>query len=433
MRTHLLIAVLTTAAACGDDGGENRPPPRVLAGGGIGDGAIAGVVNLYVIDDLSRTPIAGAEVRVGDVAGTTDADGLFVAEGLTGPQTIVATAPGYPALMWTGANGANMTMNLGRPTKPIPRTGTITCTVDLTGVTVATGHLKAAIVSYLQTDTLGDPENEIQQPAKANLCGVAAGALVQTCTFSVQSRVGDVALLALIVDVDPGLDPGPADDVTTFVQWGYKGGITVAQNQAIDVTLDVLPTTANSDLTIDFGTPPANLTSTLGLVGVETAGGVFQLPFVANATTLTVAAPMPTAVGGTGYRLTAVAADLATPPTQSIVIRRGQPTTTLAAGTWITPPTNVALTRTNASWTPTAGATAHSIEYSVSQISVATVTLFDNASAVELPDLITLPAGPIDAKIQAIGAPGLDVTDFELDRDRALLVTVGATPASVAN
>src|SRR5689334_23699115 len=111
MRTSLLIALLV---GCGNDVGmEAEEPmpvePRVIAGGGIGDGPIDGVVNLYVIDDATRDPIEGAEVSVGSVTGLTDATGLFVAEGVTGKQDITVTAPSKRAEMWVGANGANVT------------------------------------------------------------------------------------------------------------------------------------------------------------------------------------------------------------------------------------------------------------------------------------------------------------------------------------
>src|SRR6476646_9847198 len=90
MRPACLLAVLAAAiSACGsetttgtpDAPTGNHPPPRIIPGGGIGDGAIDGVVNLYVIDDVSRLPIGNATVRVGTVDGVTDATGLFVASG----------------------------------------------------------------------------------------------------------------------------------------------------------------------------------------------------------------------------------------------------------------------------------------------------------------------------------------------------------------
>src|ERR1043165_499270 len=92
---------LCVLVACGDDGSSttttpdsptgNHPAPQLIPGGGIGGGAIDGVVNLYVIDDTTRQPLANATVRVGTLDGTTDATGLFVAEGVVGPQTVIAT------------------------------------------------------------------------------------------------------------------------------------------------------------------------------------------------------------------------------------------------------------------------------------------------------------------------------------------------------
>ena len=44
-------------------------------------------------------------MSVGDVQGTTDDTGLFVAEGVKGKQNVVAIAGGYRSEMWVGANG----------------------------------------------------------------------------------------------------------------------------------------------------------------------------------------------------------------------------------------------------------------------------------------------------------------------------------------
>src|SRR5262245_10261171 len=88
----LVVAAIT---ACGNDPptdpdapAGNFPPPRVIAGGGIGDGAIDGVVNVYVIDDATRGSVSDASVRVGTLDGTTDSTGLLVVRDVKGPQTI---------------------------------------------------------------------------------------------------------------------------------------------------------------------------------------------------------------------------------------------------------------------------------------------------------------------------------------------------------
>lgn len=440
LRTSSLVTgTLFVAAAftvgCGDDAPSgNRPDPRLIEGGGIGDGEIDGVVNLYVIDDVTRAPIVGAEVRVGEVDGTTDDTGLFVAEGVKGPQQVYAKASGYRAEMWVAANGANMTMNLAKPVQPAAPTGVVTGSIDLSGVSVPAGHAKIAFVTYLQTAEIGDPANEIQQPAQAHVCGVGADAPVQTCSYSIVTRTGMVGLLALIVDLDPGTDPGSGDDTTTFSRWGYAAPVAISAGGTVaNVTLDVLAATDNVTETVDFGTPPAGLTNLLALVSIETPEGVFQSPFPANMQMPSVNAPKLSAVGGTSYRLAAIAGNTAEPPTQSIVIRRGMTSATLNAGTWITPPTNVALTRTTATWTPVAGATVHSVEYTSGDTRILNVTVFDNSGSITLPEQIALPSGSVDARVQAIGATGFDVNNFELDRDQDKLDTIGATPAQVPN
>jgi hypothetical protein len=90
MRKFALLA-LVVAACSGDDGPSvdaptgNHPEPALIPGGGIGGGAIDGVVHLYVVDDATRAPIAGAMVRVGTTDGVTDAE--------RSPRPRPATAP----------------------------------------------------------------------------------------------------------------------------------------------------------------------------------------------------------------------------------------------------------------------------------------------------------------------------------------------------
>src|SRR5437588_547 len=103
MRTHFLAWIVL--AACSNDVG-----PRMITGGGLGDGEIDGRLNIYVIDNLTYTPIAGAMVAVGSKQGTTDATGLATFHDLSGAQTVAVKAAGYRMAVWQGANGANMTI-----------------------------------------------------------------------------------------------------------------------------------------------------------------------------------------------------------------------------------------------------------------------------------------------------------------------------------
>lgn len=412
MRLSLLLGLLV---ACGNDTGMDPDAiqavdPRVIEGGGIGDGPISGVVNLYVIDDATRMPVENATVRVGTVDGTTDATGLFVAHGVAGPQTIVAKAPTYRAEVWVGANGANVTINLGAANPSVP-TGTITGTVDLAGApAVAAGHTKVAIASYSQSDMLGDEANEIAQDA--NTCFGAA-----TCTVTIKSRTGTITAIAAIYDYNP------AADTSVLIGWAYKAGIAVTTGTQA-VTLTTLPAAALQDVTVGFGAPPAALATVAGLVGIETADGLVPLaPVFLTPAAATAKLPKPDALAGTAYRLTGFATN---GDAASLVLRRGLTGTALAAGTWLAAPTGTP-TRTGASWTPVTGGTVHGVEWKQGATRLVNVSVFDATAQIALPDLITLPSGTLTASLQVIGAPGLDVGEFSLDGDRAKLSMVGST------
>src|SRR5262249_16837436 len=153
-RSAFLMGVLATAIpACGSDSSPatpdsptgNHPPPRIIPGGGIGDGAVDGVVNLYVIDDQSRLPIGNASVQVGSVSGTTGGTGLYVAQGVTGPQTIAVQAASYKSVVWIGANGANATIDMTLSNDPqVTKADLAGAIIGFNTITPAVGHHKTA-------------------------------------------------------------------------------------------------------------------------------------------------------------------------------------------------------------------------------------------------------------------------------------------------
>lgn len=416
-----LFATALVAIGCGDDAPEG-PEPRLIEGGGIGDGPIDGVANLYVVDDATRMPISGATVRIGDKDGVTDADGLFVATGVTGPLNVIAKAAGFRTDMWVGANGANMTMSLEREAKAIPDRANLTATIaGWQNLTVAPTHRKLAIAFYSQTDDLGDPANEIQtMPGPAACATLADGA---TCQLTITTRVGRVALLAVILDVDPkGTPNDDSDDTSEFLAYAHKPNITVEPGvDQTGIQLTVLPRAENQVVTVDFGSPPANLNGRFALIGIDVGDdGVFQLVPRTPAEPAFIVPKLP-ALGATGYRLTALAADGNPASQQSIVLRRDLTGTTLSAGAWLEPPSSATVTRTDATWSLVSDATIHGFEISSGVTRVVNVTVLDGTTAVTLPDLVTLPSGPLTATVNAIGAPGLDVTNFVLDEEREKL------------
>jgi hypothetical protein len=439
MRATLLVLLLGVVG-CGEDAVDtpdqdapegNRPDPRVIPGGGIGDGAIDGVVNLYVIDEVTREPISGAEVRVGELAGSTDADGLFVAEGVVGPQDIVVKAAGHRKEFWVGANGANVTINLEADLLDTPPSVTLTGTITNYASLQAT-NTKIAVVSYSTTDRLGDPANEIATPPIApnplppNLC------IGASCDFTINTRTGKLALFASIFDFDNKGTETEDDDTAVLIGFAVRTGIdTGALSGSQDLTLIPLATGAQS-VTVDFDTPPAGLDERGAAIGIE-IGDEGVITVATNDGTGTVQVPKLSAISGaTGYRLTAFATDGETVPAQSIALRRGITGTTLAAESWLAPPTGITLTRSSASWTNSADATVHSVELSQGDTRILNITVFDaSRTEIDLPDLIVLPSGPIDAAVNALGAPGFDVTNFSLDEDFEKIDRVAGQETSI--
>jgi hypothetical protein len=179
---------------------------------------------------------------------------------------------------------------------------------------------------------------------------------------------------------------------------------------------------------VDFDSPPSGLTTRGALVAIELGDEGLALVGTTDGTALTV--PKPSAVSASGYRLTAITTDGDT--AQSVALRRGLTGTTLSAGDWLAPPTGISLSRTGGSWTNASGATVHGIDLTQGETKLLGITVFDSTrTSFELPDLITLPSGPIDAALNAIGAPGFDVTDFALDEDKGKIDRVGGQQTTI--
>jgi hypothetical protein len=193
--------------------------------------------------------------------------------------------------------------------------------------------------------------------------------------------------------------------------------------------------TANQgNLSVDFGTPPAGLTNVAAVLGIELGDqGIALLPIPVGTASPTLLAPKVAAfAGGTGFRMIGIANDGATTnAAQSVVLRRGLAGPTLSAGTWLAVPSNVSISRTSATWTPSTDATVSSIELKQGGTAVLAITVLDGSTSATVSDLLTLPSGSIDATVQAIGATGFDVTNFALDTDLTKLDRVAAQARTI--
>jgi hypothetical protein len=436
-----LFACLT--AGCGDDDAispdtqtGNRPPPRVIPGGGIGDGPIDGVVNLYVIDDASRAPISGATVRVGDVEGMTDATGLFIAEGVVGPQTVLVKAANLRSEMWIGANGANMTLALQAATVPAPTKANVSGSITgFNTITVPAGHNKTAIISYSQDDRLGDAANNIETFGNQNICSTNLQA--GTCTFMVTTRTGNVALIAAIYDHDTNNTPlNGSDDTFTLIGWATATNLNVQNGvDQTGVALSLVDVGNLGNVTVTFGTPPSGMPNVAGIVGIELgAAGTLQLvPQILTPTTTTLLAPKLAAFPGATYRLTAFANNGSEPTAASSAkLIRGQSSTSLDAGTWLGLPASLTLTRSGGSWTPVTGALLQGVEYDLpDETRLLSVTSFDGSTSFTIPDLLALPAsGPLIARSTALMGT-VDLTSFSLDDALTKVTGFSAQPTQI--
>ncbi len=421
------ILVLAFLASCG-----NSPDPRVITGGGVGDGAIDGVVNIYVIDNDTYSPIVDATVEIAGRDQQTDATGLVIFNDVHGPQTLAIKAAGYRGTLWQDANGANLTVPVTKLGNLAAQQATLAGEVaNWSAVTVPTGHVKAAVVSYSQSDTFGDPANNLATPANGNVCVGNP----TTCSFSVVTRTGAVTLTAAIVDLDPHGNADASDDTYTIIGWAMSPSLQV--DAGIDQTglhLTQLATAQLQTVTIDYATPPSALTKRDAVVGIEISKDeVVQLPVLPSGATSALM-PLPTAFAtGATYRLTGIAQTAAGGTgAQSVIIQHGQTAATLGAERWLEAPTGLAATRTAASVNVVANAKLHTITWSDANGELFDATLFDAKKlTVSVPALVALPTtGSMTVKAQGIGAD-FDLGNFSLDTDTALLWGVSSEPATI--
>jgi hypothetical protein len=415
--------------------GGNDVDPRVIPGGGIGDGAIDGEVNVHIIDDQDN-PIANATVSVGGEEKDTDENGLVVFDGVEGRQTIAVLAADFRSVVWVGVNGANVTI----PMTPLGGTTAIeqaTLSGSIVGwdtITPDAGHGKAAAVLYSQTDALGDDANNLQTPNQANICGFPDQPV---CNWQLTSRTGTVTVIAAVIDRDTnGTLADPNDDITTITGWATRPSLTVEDgiNQT-GIELELVEAGNLQDVTIDLGAPPAGLLETAALVGIEVgADEVIQLPVFLLTDTDALLAPRPSVFAADAtYRLTAIAQTTAGDlGAQSIQLVRGQAGADLVAGAWLVPPTGVVVTNTDASWEPVAGALLHQVSYEDDfGETILEVTVFDNSTQITIPALVQLAGGEaVAARVAGLGAT-LDPDNFSLDEDEDTLFAIAAEPTDL--
>ena len=436
----LVISLL--AAACGGgstvsgtdggpNGGPDAPPgsgPMLIAGGGVTDGPIAGTLYIYVVESGGSKPLAGAQVRVGaataasPLTATTDATGLasFTDPGLTGAQTITATASGHAAATWIGANGTDVTI----PLDPSPRvtpiahaSGTIAGWDTLKAPSLT--HYNLAVVLYSFVSDVTAPDNSIAQgtatdgtPLDTCLRSVSG----DSCAWQLAARTGPQVHIATIVDGNTNGTPSdPSDDTYTLIGYATSAPVTLASGQTqTGESLTIAPQNAETALSVSFPAAPAGLGHVIAvpMLDLGTNGKlVFPLPQVdpAHASTQVLA---PTGSFAGTYDLVA----LATPSTAaktpySTVLQNGVTLPSATIDPFLAAPTGLSATGGTYKFTAVAGASLHEAQLTKSDGTVVwNVSILDGSTSFALP---TLSPDPLPTGKLTIAITAADITSFD--------------------
>jgi hypothetical protein len=449
------LALLTTtfAGACGGTE-SHKVVPRVIPGGGVGDGAISGQLDVYVTDDDTRAPVAGASVRVGASAATapctalTDSTGLALFDSascasLQGKQTLTASAAGYAPATWIGVNGSNVTMPVRATVRAAVDSATVTGTIaDWARLPPpAAGHQTLGLVSYSQTRQLGDRANDIAQGTRtitvpivgaveipANVC--VRNALVDDCAWRLTTRTGAQAHYAVILDQDTkGTPNDDSDDTFTATAWAIKPGLSfTARQSASGESLTLLTDGQMRTVTVAMTTPPPGLDALTGFPMLD-LGGDGRVPITSPALDLiTTTTRVPALAGDLAsarYDLLAKAQDAKDKDQPSTLdwIHGADPAATIPVGGWLAPPGAISAAGGTYSFTPVAGATLHSAELKAAagaDTTLWSITIFDGSTSFTLPGLSPdpLPAGMVRLDVSALAIPGAKLQDVAFDDAR---------------
>ncbi|HUH02893.1 MAG TPA: hypothetical protein VML75_12935 [Kofleriaceae bacterium] len=437
--TWITTVLVALAAGCGGDS-KNDAPPRLIAGGGIGDGAIEGVVNVYVIDGDTDAAISGAEVIIGEAGEdplilSTDGAGLaaFDDGSLAGPTTVTVKADGYIVATWFGANGANVTVPMTPvvESSDVPRATVRGSIVGWENMDApAANHFVVGIVSYSHTHELGDAANELTQPAgdpiPPNACAVAV-APIQPCSWSLVTRTGTVAIFATIIDIDTKGTQDERDDTSEVIGYAYKTGIQVEDGITMsNVMLAQLPAGSLTEVGASYASLPSGLDTAASLLRLDLGdSGVMPLGFMTTAGPETVTIPdLAGAFAANTYQAIAFAGDSnADPdddenPMTAIILRDlGTLGAEVEFGAWMDQPANLAYDGSAYSFTPVNSATLHTAKLRRTNGTVLwNIALIDGRSSFVLPAISPdpLPAGELELIVDTLEG-AIDLEDFAID------------------
>lgn len=423
-------AAILAAAACGAD--INDAPPRTIPGGGIGDGAILGLVNVTVIDGDTDGPVANAQVILGEpgepsLEGISDSAGLAIIEdeSLSGPTTVTVIADGYVPSTWFGANGANLTVPLS------PRESEV---VDVPQATISgtiegwndlpeppQDHIFFGFVTYSQTPDIDDPANSLPQGGMLETACVKLPVIGGQCDFSVNVRTGTVTVYSIILDVNTnGTPTDQTDDEAEVMGFAYKLDMVV--EDGIDqsgVMLAQLEAGAMEEVEVTLGTPPSGL-SAAAILGLDVGpSGIINAGLIDPE--VATSALLPSAVGdfaGATYRAVGFANQEDGEGGSAIILRDiADASAGIDMGEWLGLPLDLTVDAGNFSFVPVEGAGLHTIEILDDQGEEQWgLALVDGRTSFTLPGLDPdpLPAGDLTFKVNALYGE-FDLGEFSIE------------------
>jgi len=225
----------------GDGDGDGPLQPRLIPGGGVDNGPINGVVHVYAIDAASGAPLSGAAVTIGGTELTTDGSGLatFEDSGLQGAQTVTATASGYAATSFVGANGGNVTLGLDkRQIDTAMLTGSISNWGQLGGsVSIGGDYVLGVILNSSPPILASVGAATVDQPV--DMDNVPLNTCVRTvldsgpCNWTVMARRGGMTVpFALILQGNTnGTNNDISDDVYELLGYAIGTPVDAGSNQ----------------------------------------------------------------------------------------------------------------------------------------------------------------------------------------------------------
>jgi hypothetical protein len=448
MRRLLSVSFLAVGAAFGCGGVSGPPAPRMIAGGGIGDGAINGTLHVHVIDEETRAAISGARVRVGDASDPspcevlTDSTGLSSFQpdscpGLAGAVTVTITAGSYAPVTWIGVNGANMTIPIRNSNPPAVATATVNGTIaGWSSLPVpAANHQTLALIGYSGANTLGDRANELPQgmrnvmvgnqvfPIASNLC--VLNPAVSDCNWTLTTRTGPQAHFALIVDQFNSNTPDDdTDDTFTVTGYALKTGLSFSAGATANgEMLDMIPDADMQTFTASFASLPSGMDFMGAFPALELGDEgriAFVIPALDMSRTSTRVPKLSGALAGARYSLIAQAQDsqLQDRPSTLAWMHDVNIGSTVALTGWLPPPSNISAAGGTYSFSAVPGATIQGAELeSATGQRLWSISVFDGSTSFTLPGLSPdpLPTGTITFVATAMQIPGIDRNNFKID------------------